>query len=147
MNLYVSASLIEKMKYVELFEEMSFGEKMLGSLVTAILGMGITFIVLLILMYSIKAMGALLRDRKAATTTAVPAAKTPVAAAAPAAAPAASEDEEEIAAVIAAAISAQEGGRGFVIKNVYRAPVSTGWNAAGRNEAFDSRKLTIQKRS
>ena len=145
MNLYISASLMEKMKDVDLFNEMSFGEKMLGSLVTAIMGMGITFIVLIILMYSIKAMGAILRDKKSTATT-VP--ETPAAAAAPAAAPAVEiEDDEEIIAVITAAIAAQEGGRGFVVKNVYRAPTATGWNAAGRTEAFESRRTTIQKRS
>ena len=146
MNLYISASLMEKMKDVELFNEMGFGEKMLGSLVTAIMGMGITFIVLIILMYSIKAMGAILRDKKKSAATTVP--ETPAAAAAPAAAPAVEiEDDEEIIAVITAAIAAQEGGRGFVVKNVYRAPSVTGWNAAARTEAFESRRTTIQKRS
>lgn len=144
MNLYISVGIMEKMKYVELFNEMSFGEKMLGSLITAIIGMGITFIVLILLMYSIKAIGAIFRDRKT-TSTAVPSA--PAATAVNTAAPAVSEDEDEIAAVITAAVAAQEGGRGFVIKNVYRVPTATGWNAAGRNEAFESRKTTIQKRS
>ena len=147
MNLYASVSLIEKMKFAEYFEKLSFGEKMLGSVVTAIMGMGITFIVLVILMYSIKAMGAILREKKApAQKTAVPVAPAP-AAAPKAAAAEAGDDEDEIAAVIAAAIAAQEGTRGFVIRNVYRAPSVSGWNAAGRSEAFDSRRTTIQKRS
>jgi len=137
--------IIEQMKNVELFNALSMGEKMYGAAITAILGMGITFIALIILMYSIKAMSAVMN--KKSSTTPPPAESLPTtAAAANTATAAVVEDDAEIIAVISAAIAALSGGSA-IVKNIYRAPVESGWTASGREELFDSRRITIQKRS
>ncbi len=50
-------SLMERFANPELFEQLSFGEKMAGSTVTMVMGIGITFLVLIILWAFIEIMG------------------------------------------------------------------------------------------
>ncbi len=127
--------------------ELPFGDKMFGSLITMILGMGITFIVLIILLFSIKAMAAIFHNKGTALNSAQVATAAPVAAQpAPVSADPASDDDALLIAVLTAAVAACHN-EGFIIKNVYRAHTETGWNTAAKNDAFDSRRITIQKRS
>ena len=135
--------LMSYMKDPALFETLSFGQKMTGGVITAVLGLGITFIALIVLMYSIKAMHNIMAKREAKSATeSLP---TTAAAAKPATA-AVVEDDDEIIAVISAAIASLTGGTA-IVKNVYRAPVDTGWTTCGREEVFGSRRISIQKRS
>ena len=141
--------LMAMMKDPSLFEQLSFGQKMTGGLYTMILGLGITFIALIVLMYATKIMHGIMsrKANKEAAKTAAPAESLPTTAAAARTATAAVvEDDDEIIAVIAAAVASLTGGTG-IVKNIYRAPVESGWTASGREELFGSRRISIQKRS
>lgn len=142
-------TLMDKMKDAAEFMKLSFGEKMTGGLYTAILGLGITFIALIVLMYATKIMHGIM-SRKAnreAAKSAAPAESLPTTAAvARTVTAAAVEDDDEIIAVITAAVASLTGGAG-IVKNIYRAPVESGWTASGREELFGSRRISIQKRS
>jgi len=143
-------NIVEIMRDSETFMSQPFSTKLAGCGVTIVLGLGITFLGLVVLMFSIKAMGAILTraERKKASRAASAAVPVPAApAVAPAQSSSESEDEEELIAVITAAVAAMRGNSSFVLKNVYRAPMSTGWNTSAMNEAFDSRKPTLKKRS
>lgn len=99
-------SLLERFADPGLIGAMSFGEKMLASVYVAMLGMGITFLALVLLWAAIAAMSRILASaekRKAAPAVMV----APQAAAVPQAEPA--QDESELVAVIAAAIAAATG--------------------------------------
>ena len=153
-------SLMEQFAQPEMFENLSFGEKMAGTGITALMGMGITFAILIILWVMIAVMTRIIRSfegvgkKKAEAPKAAPAA--PATAAAPAAAAAApaaggasplaeSASDDQLIAVIAAAIAAAEGGAAapsFVVKKIQRiAGPATAWNMAGLNESFDSRRM------
>ncbi|MBO4832155.1 MAG: OadG family protein [Oscillospiraceae bacterium] len=141
--------LMAMMKDPSLFETLSFGQKMTGGLYTMILGLGITFIALIVLMFATKIMHGIMsrKANKEAAKTAAPAESLPTTAAAARTATAAVvEDDDEIIAVITAAVASLTGGAG-IVKNIYRAPVESGWTASGREELFGSRRISIQKRS
>ena len=141
--------LMAMMKDATKFVDLSFGEKMTGGLYTMILGLGITFIALIVLMCATKIMHAIMAKKadKQAAKSAAPAQSLPTTAAAARTATAAVvEDDDEIIAVITAAVASLTGGTG-IVKNIYRAPVESGWTASGREELFGSRRITIQKRS
>lgn len=143
--------LMERFANPELFEGLTFAEKMAGGAVTLLMGMGITFIVLMILWGCITIMGKLLKvetpkKAKAAPAPAAPApAPAAAAAEAPAAAPAAEGIDPAIIAVIMAAIAAAEGpeaAKGLVVRRISR--VQNGrpaWKTAGLNECLDSRRM------
>ena len=152
-------SLMEQFAQPEMFENLSFGEKMAGTGITALMGMGITFAILIILWVMIAVMTRIIRSfegvgkKKAEAPKAAPAAPAAAAPAAAAAAPAAggasplaeSASDDQLVAVIAAAIAAAEGGAAasnFVVKKIQRiAGPATAWNMAGLNESFDSRRM------
>lgn len=102
-------SLLERFADPGILETMSFGEKMLASTYVAILGMGITFLALVILWGAIAVMSRVIagfEDKNKAALAVSKAAAAP-AAAAPAPAVAAPEtDDMEVVAVITAAIAA-----------------------------------------
>lgn len=133
------------MKDPALFVTLTTGQKLAGGVITAVLGLGITFIALIVLMYSIKAMHAIMAKKAANSASSTESLPT-TAAAAKSATAAAVEDDDEIIAVISAAIASLTGGTA-IVKNVYRAPVDTGWTTCGREEVFGSRRISIQKRS
>ena len=114
-----------------ILETMSVGEKLLDSLLVMVLGMGVTFLVLVFLMFSIGVLRILFQGKKATEDKARP--KQPVAA--PAKANTAGDDEliavinaaiaasqqEDIIAVIAGAIAAMEtSGRRLKIQSIRR---------------------------
>ena len=76
--------LMAMMKDPSLFETLSFGQKMTGGLYTMILGLGITFIALIVLMFATKIMHGIMsrKANKEAVKTAAPAESLPTTAAA-----------------------------------------------------------------
>lgn len=142
--------LMDKFADPELFETLSFGDKMLGSTVTMLMGMGITFVVLMLLWGFVALMGRFMGQGSkkkdsapAESAPPAPAAAAPVAPAASPASPAA--DDQVIAAVIAAAVAAYQGSGGtgnLVVRRISRVSgETTFWTNAGRKECIDSRKF------
>ena len=136
--------LMDKFADPSLFEALSFGEKMTGSAITMLMGMGTTFVVLCLLWAFIAVMGKCMDraskgDKASAQTVA---AATP--SAATVAAPAASNDAE-IAAVIAAAIAAYEGSGktgNLIVRKISRlSGETTLWTNAAREDCIESRKF------
>ena len=123
---------------------LSFGERMLGSTVTMIMGLGITFTILLLIWLFIAIMGKILgaaeHKKKEA---AAPAAAAPAAAPAPAKAEPAAADDSLIA-VIAAAIAAYEGGSAdnLVVRKITRLSGDmTPWESAANLARMETRKM------
>ena len=140
-------SLMEKFANPELFESLSFGDKMLGSTITLIMGMGITVVVLILLWGFVAVMGKAMKavSKKGDKAPAkAEAAATPSAAAAPVA-PAAGTDDAVIAAVIAAAVAAYQssGGTGnLVVRKISRiSGETTPWSLAAKEDCIESRKF------
>lgn len=137
-------SLMEKFSNPELFTSLGFGEKMAGSAVTMLMGMGITFCVLLLLWGFVALMGKIMHhtpkgDKAPAQANA---AATPSEAAAPIAA-AASDDA--LIAVIAAAIAAYEGSESagnLIVRKISRVSGEmTSWSNAAIEDCLNSRKF------
>lgn len=100
--------LMEKFSDPELIISLGFGEKMAGSAVTMLMGMGITFCVLLLLWGFISVMGKAMNTGKK-NSKAQPQAATVTPAVAPAPAPAPkAESDDTLIAVLTAAVAAYE---------------------------------------
>ena len=100
--------LMEKFSDPELITSLGFGEKMAGSAVTMLMGMGITFCILLLLWGFISVMGkAMNTGKKNSKAQPQAAAVTPAVAPAPAPAPKA-ESDDTLIAVLTAAVAAYE---------------------------------------
>ena len=151
-------SLMEKFADPSMMHSLSFGDKMAGAGITTLMGMGITFIVLILLWLVISILTRIVRGTQkkkeapaapaAAPEKAVPAAavaQTP--AEAPAAAPPAEEmvDDAQLIAVIAAAIAAAEGSEiqsNLVVRKIRRDTGPTvAWAREGREECLESRRM------
>ena len=111
--------LMDKFADPSLFDSLSFGDKMAGSAITMLMGMGITFVVLMLLWGVFALMG------KCMSSTAkkgdkASAAETKANATPSVAAPAATKTDDVLTAVIAAAIAASEGTTtdGFVVRSI-----------------------------
>lgn len=99
--------LMDKFSDPSLFDSLSFGDKMAGSAITMLMGMGITFVVLMLLWGVFALMG------KCMSSTAkkgdkASAAETKANATPSVAAPAATKTDDVLTAVIAAAIAAYQ---------------------------------------
>ena len=140
-------SLMDLFANPDTMHSLSFGDKMLGSTETMLMGMGITFLVLCILWAFIaimgRVMGAVEKPKKeaaaptpAAAQTATPSGAAPVTA---------DDDANLVAAIIAAAIAAYEGDAvqsDLVVKRIVRIPNNTTlWQETARNEHLDSRRF------
>jgi len=134
------------------FDTLSLGDKVIGSLVTAMMGMGVTFIVLILIWGFIAMVGKIVRKDETSAKKEpvdVPLASAPsVAAANSVSAGTASgtaNQDEALIAVIMAAILAAEGStftNNLVIKKIRRIPGPDPiWSHAGRNESLDSRRV------
>ena len=138
-------SLRELFSNPDTMHSLSFGEKMAGSAVTMLMGMGITFCVLILLWAFVAVMGKCMtmatkgdkaskEETKAAATPSV---------AAPAATT--SNTDDTLAAVIAAAIAAyqSEGGTGnLVVRKIKRiSGDSTTWSNAAIEDCIESRRF------
>lgn len=141
-------SLMEIFADPSKIDSLSFGEKMVGSGVTMMMGMGITFTILILLWGCIAVMGLLMKKvlRKPAEAVKEPApAKKQTAPLPVVSASSGDMPQNELIAVIAAAVSAAEGKAledGLVIRKIQRmAGPSTPWHKAGQMECIESRRV------
>ena len=137
-------SLMDMFSDPNTIHSLTFGQRMLGSTVTMIMGLGITFTILLLIWLFIAIMGKILgaaeHKKKEA---AAPAAAAPAAAPAPAKAEPAAADDSLIA-VIAAAIAAYEGGSAdnLVVRKITRLSGDmTPWESAANLARMETRKM------
>ena len=136
-------SLMEQFADPTYFEGLSMGERLTGATVTMCMGLGITFIVLIILWACIAIMAKITnRSTKTSDSAAAPAA-APAETPAPAA-EAADMADGELVAVIAAAVAAMENTvvSNLVVKKITRVSGPTNaWASAGLSECIDSRRM------
>lgn len=139
-------SLMEMFANPEYFDSLSFGDKMAGAGITTLMGMGITFIVLLLLWGCITVMSRCLgtakkKEKPVKETTAV----TPAASEATSAQTQDLADQTELVAVITAAIMAMEGNgskSNLVVRKISRiSGEMPAWASAGHSDCIESRKL------
>ena len=135
--------LMDKFADPALFESLSFGEKMTGSFITMLMGLGVTFLILCLLWAFVAIMGKVMGiaskgDKASAKTEAAAAPSVPQVAQA-------NNDDEVIAAVIAAAIAAYQGNGGtgnLVVRKISRiSGETTLWTNAAREDCIASRKF------
>lgn len=143
--------LMEIFENPELFDSLSMGERILGSLITALMGMGTTFVVLILIWICIAVVSKAVRaeekffshdkgkagnEAPAAVTAASPQAANPTQAPA---------GDESLVAVIMAAIAAAEGSAvtsNLIVRKIIRIPgPDPVWSNTGRHEALDSRRV------
>ena len=127
----------------ETMQSLSMGDKLLASCVTLLMGLGITFCVLLILWAFIALMGSFMKKADSAKVKKQEAA-APVAVATEA--PAANlTNDAELTAVITAAIAAYTGGgvaNNLVVRKISRLQGSaTPWSNAGIDDCIESRRF------
>ena len=134
-------SLMELFADPSKFDTLSLGEKVIGSLVTALLGMGTTFVVLILIWGFIALTGRIVGKEKTATQSGTT--QAPVMA--PTLAPAPANGDAALIAVIMAAIAATEGtalANNLVVRKIRRIPgPDPVWSNAGRQESLDSRRV------
>ena len=136
--------LIERLADPELMKQMSTSDKVAGALIVTVLGMLITFIVLLILWGLIAIMTKMMYKPVTQKSAVQPA---PAAAPAPAESPAAAVDTEEdeaLVAVITAAIAAsmQRPIQTIIVKNIKRTENRMpAWANVAKHEQLDSRRV------
>ena len=136
--------LMDKFADPALFESLSFGEKMTGSFITMLMGLGVTFLILCLLWAFVAIMGKIMGvaskgDKASAKTEAAAAPSAPITV------PAVQSDDEIIAAVIAAAVAAYQGSGGtsnLVVRKISRiSGETTLWTNAAREDCIASRKF------
>ena len=136
--------LMDKFADPSLFDSLSFGDKMAGSAITMLMGLGITFVVLMLLwgVFALmgKAMSPSAKKGDKASKAETKANATPSVAA-----PAAAKTDDVLTAVIAAAIAAyqSEGGTGnLVVRKIQRlSGETTLWTNAAREDCIESRRF------
>ena len=135
-------TLMDLFRDPETMQSLSFGEKMTGSLITMVLGMGITFAVLILIWIFIAIMGKAMNvadkagKKEDATAKAAPEAVET--------APAAQTSDDSLIAVIAAAIAAHEGTSpdNLLVRKITRLPgESTPWADAANEARMATRKM------
>lgn len=136
-------SLMEKFADPAMFDSLTMGEKAIGALITTCMGMGITFIVLLLLWLVMNIMSKTIakEDKTIVKSESVNIESTTLN-------PEqneALEDNEELVAVISAAISAYESSNGsvasnFVVRKITRLN-GNAWGNAGVADCIESRKI------
>ena len=141
-------SIMQKFADPALFDTLTFGEKSIGALITTLMGMGITFSVLVLLWGLIALMAKLTAEKPKPPKGNLE--ETPVKTAAAAATIAHASTlpgiSPELIAVITAAIAAIEGRTAnagdLIIRKISRAAgQATAWGNAGTSEAIASRKF------
>lgn len=143
--------LMERFADPTLFDSLTMGEKMVASLVTTLMGMGVTFAILFLLWGIIAIMARIMKTgdntpkKKAETANVSSVSDGPTMTMGKQVSYAESGGSPELIAVIMAAIAAQEGlgdVGGLVIRKINRiSGVQTAWRSAGSAECIDSRKL------
>ncbi len=143
--------LMERFSDPKLFEQLTVGEKITGALITTLMGMGITFAVLILLWGVIALMTKILTQKQQSTPQSSPSTgksqEVNVVSQVSAEVPSKGSQElnPELVAVLMAAIAAGES-KDFVNRLVIRkinrisgdVPV---WGMAGARDAIDSRKI------
>lgn len=132
--------LMEQFSDPNLMDQLSMAEKLGGAGITTLMGMGVTFVILLLLWLFLAVMAKIVSPKKKEEVPAA-AAATPSEAAAPAAAV---EDDKALIAVITAAIAAAEGRAAsqLVVRKINRiSGETTAWGLAGRTDCIESRKF------
>ena len=144
-------SLMERFADPVLFEELSRSELIQGALITTMMGMGTTFVVLILLWGVIALVSSVIKKTENKGAAQPQAAVQPPAQAS-VTAPAVTEPVttaigtgSELVAVITAAIAAMEGtasANNLIIRKISRiSGNSTAWSRAGSSEVIDSRKF------
>lgn len=133
-------SLMEKFADPVLFDSLTTSEKAMGALITTCMGMGITFIVLILLWAVIVVMSkAITKTQTTAVTI------TSANAADSVAVQNEMINDAELVAVITAAIAAYEGNSGFSANNLVVRRITriagNAWANAGMAECLESRKV------
>lgn len=136
-------SLMELFADPSKFDTLSIAEKIIGSLVTALLGMGTTFTVLILIWGFIALTGRIVRKEEkvflheVATVSAVAPTLAP--------APVTANADAALIAVIMAAIAAAEGtavANNLIVRKIRRIPgPDPVWSNIGRQESLDSRRV------
>ncbi len=124
----------------DVMHTLSLSDKLMAGLITTILGMGITFVALIILQFIISWMDKLLNKQKLETTPAP--ATGPIAKKPPASQKEQAMDDNELVAVIAGVIAMKmkTSVENIVIKNIVKLEDRTpAWNRAGIIEQMNSR--------
>ncbi|MCR5482609.1 MAG: OadG family protein [Clostridia bacterium] len=139
-------SLMEKFADPTLIPDLSMAERLQGAGITALMGMGVTFSILILLWFAVAMMTRIFKA--AAKKPAAPAA--PAASAAPAPTPSAAPvapaaNDDQLVAVIAAAIAAYEGSgaaSNLVVRKITRiSGPDTAWSVAGHQDCAESRRF------
>lgn len=131
--------LMEQFSDPNLMGQLSMAEKLGGAGITTLMGMGVTFVILLLLWLFLAIMARIMSHKKKEEVPAA-AAATP----SEAAAPAAVEDDKVLIAVITAAIAEAEGKSAsqLVVRKINRVSgETTAWGLAGRTDCLESRKF------
>ena len=134
-------SLMELFADPSKFDALSVGEKVIGSLVTALMGMGTTFLVLILIWGFIAFTGRIVRKEEKTFHHE----EAPAPAVAPTLAPAPANADAALIAVIMAAIAAAEGtavANNLIVRKIRRIPgPDSVWSNTGRHECLDSRRV------
>ncbi len=119
----------------EMLAQMGIGERLINSLMVTVLGMGITFLVLIILYLVIKVIGLFFQNKSVKTTKEAPTKKQVL----PVEEEYVEEDKSEIIAVITSAIIAYEGiGKKLRIKSVRKIDSSLSqWSKLGIEDTIN----------
>lgn len=133
-----ATELLAKFADPQAMQQLASSDKLNAGLVTTILGMGITFVALLILMVLISWFDKLINPKRVQETTV---AKPSAQQATPTAAPEKGDDRELVAAITTAlAITLKTPVDNIVIRNIVRVEdKSPAWNRAGIIEQMNSR--------
>ena len=134
-------TLMEIFSNPDVMHTLTFGQKMLASTITMIMGLGITFTVLILIWIFISIMGKVLGTSKKAAPAA--AAAAPAAAPAETRAPVEEASDDSLVAVIAAAIAAYQGANAnnLVVKKITRlSGDNTPWGVSGLEDRLDTRR-------
>ncbi len=134
-------SLMELFADPSTFDTLSVGDKVIASLVTALMGMGTTFLVLILIWGFIAFTGRIVRKEEKVFHHE----EAPATAVAPTLASAPANADETLIAVIMAAIAAAEGTtvvNNLVVRKIIRIPgPDSVWSNTGRHECLDSRRV------
>lgn len=144
--------LMERFADPALFESLTMGEKVTGGLITTLMGMGTTFVILILLWGIIAFISGIIRKADQKPNAPVQPAGTAAATLAgevvvskPVEPSILADSGQEIVAVLMAAIAASQGSEAvgnLRIRKIERISGNrTPWNAAGSAECIDSRKF------
>ncbi len=137
--------VLESFKHADTFSQMPMGDKLLATGYVILLGMGITFIALILIWMITVLMSSIIRQMEksqeikkvpnVSKPTVVPMSEKPIE-------QVVNEDEEELVAVISAAIAAalNTSMNNIRVTNIRRVPDNTPtWGKVGRNDVMNAR--------